>query len=667
MRALTFSSGLSGDPQIAAILQCPVIRVSPFTRVLPDDVVIIWGVKDKHKKALAFAQRHSLPVWTLEDGLIGYLGHPAISKQRLSLIVDTSGLFYDSTRPSDLENMLATATFSQSELDQAQQLIDAIKRWRISKYNHAPINVPDSLLGADRSIVLVIDQTFGDRSIPLAGASPSAFAVMLQTALDEHPDADIWVKVHPDALVGKKRGHFETTAPPPRVRFVAEDITPQALFERVDHVYVVSSQMGFEALIAGKPVTCFGMPFYAGWGLTDDRQTLHRRRRKLTLKELVAAALLRYPRYYDPFLQRPADIWQVVDYFEEMRQRTRPAKPLIALGFSLWKRGFVDLFSGGVPIKFRRQPRAAGDDLLVWGRKSDPQLSAHKGDIWRLEDGFIRSVGLGSDLQRPASLALDGRGIYYDGSAPSDLEYILEHMQLSERACARAQRLIDAILGARLSKYNVGAQDDLDFRARAAGRAVILVPGQVEDDASIRYGSANLKSNLALLKAVRAAQPDAYIVFKPHPDLVAGNRAPDGGRDYLDFADQMVVKANIIDCLEQVDAVHTMTSLTGFEALLRGLDVTCYGSPFYAGWGLTTDICPHPRRTVRRTLAELVYAALIVYPVYVDWHRSAPSVAEVIVEKISKSVASGLAKPTGSQYLMRQIRKISFLLRAALR
>ena len=36
-----------------------------------------------------------------------------------------------------------------------------------------------------------------------------------------------------------------------------------------------------------------------------------------------------------------------------------------------------------------------------------------------------------------------------------------------------------------------------------------------------------------------------------------------------------------------VDEVHTLTSLTGFEALLRGIEVHAYGGPFYAGWGLT--------------------------------------------------------------------------------
>ena len=71
--------------------------------------------------------------------------------------------------------------------------------------------------------------------------------------------------------------------------------------------------------------------------------------------------------------------------------------------------------------------------------------------------------------------------------------------------------------------------------------------------------------------------------------------------------------------LSEVAEVHTMTSLTGFEALLRGLKVTTYGVPFYAGWGLTTDKATIPaRRNQCIDLDSLIYATLIAYPRYFD-------------------------------------------------
>ena len=53
-------------------------------------------------------------------------------------------------------------------------------------------------------------------------------------------------------------------APPP------EQTWAPALIEAAAALYTVTSQMGFEALLWGRPVRVFGLPFYAGWGLTRD-------------------------------------------------------------------------------------------------------------------------------------------------------------------------------------------------------------------------------------------------------------------------------------------------------------------------------------------------------------------------------------------------------------
>src|SRR5699024_3230805 len=72
------------------------------------------------------------------------------------------------------------------------------------------------------------------------------------------------------------------------------------------------------------------------------------------------------------------------------------------------------------------------------------------------------------------------------------------------------------------------------------------------------------------------------------------------------------------------DEVHVLTSLAGFEALLRDKKVVWYGVPFYAGWGLTEGIRgenEHPafaRRKPSLTMDERVAAVLIDYPSYVS-------------------------------------------------
>jgi len=135
----------------------------------------------------------------------------------------------------------------------------------------------------------------------------------------------------------------------------------------------------------------------------------------------------------------------------------------------------------------------------------------------------------------------------------------------------------------------------------------------------VRLGTQSVGDNLSLLHAVRRANPDAFIIYKPHPDVQSGNRS--GSLHDVNPApwDLLVGQVPVATCLAAAHEVHTMTSLLGFEALLRGMRVVTYGQPFYAGWGLTEDQAPLPRRTRRLSLDELVAGALLRYPRYMSW------------------------------------------------
>lgn len=242
--------------------------------------------------------------------------------------------------------------------------------------------------------------------------------------------------------------------------------------------------------------------------------------------------------------------------------------------------------------------------------------------VIRVEDGFIRSAGLGAGLIAGASYAFDKTGIYYDARRTSDIETLLQTAEISAAENARGSDLRQAILSARISKYNVGRLD-APFAA-PAGRDVILVPGQVSDDAAVsRAGAAALDSdanvNLALLRRVRERHQTAFVVYKPHPDVETGlRRGALTEAEALGYADVVVSKVSVLTLIDRCDAVETFSSLTGFEALLRGKPVTAHGAPFYAGWGLTADLTPTPRRTRRRSLDELVYVMLVRYTQHVD-------------------------------------------------
>jgi len=165
----------------------------------------------------------------------------------------------------------------------------------------------------------------------------------------------------------------------------------------------------------------------------------------------------------------------------------------------------------------------------------------------------------------------------------------------------------------------------------------LLVVGQVEDDASIRRGTGPVRTNAELIRAARAENPEAYLVYRPHPDVAAGLRAGTGDAE-REGADRIIADGDITALWPKVEAVWTLTSLAGFEALIRGIPVHCLGAPFYAGWGLTHDRWTEPfagRREARPRLAALVHACLIDYPMYLDplsgWHCS----VEVALDRLS--------------------------------
>ena len=307
---------------------------------------------------------------------------------------------------------------------------------------------------------------------------------------------------------------------------------------------------------------------------------------------------------------------------------------MCAWGFSLRKRPLVRLFCQRDDIRFvaRGSSVPVGSDLLLWGAAEPPHGLPADVRVVRVEDGFIRSVGLGADLVRPLSWVMDVRGIYFDSRQPSDLELLLQETDFSAAELSRAALLRQSLVMHGISKYNLPGR--VWERPLDASR-VVLVAGQVETDASIRLGAAGICTNLALLKAVRQANPDAWVVYKPHPDVVAGLRNAGAQEDQAaHWCNEVLPHVSMSQLLPLVDEVHVMTSLTGFEALLRGIPVVCHGQPFYSGWGLTADVHPVARRTRRLTLDALVAGALLRYPTYLAPGSSRLCSAEEAVEAL---------------------------------
>lgn len=274
------------------------------------------------KKTLA----HGLPIVFCEDSFLRAatvfwdFSVPALLRQSVSLSCDSQGLYFDATRPTNIENIIKHYKVSPKEIDTAQRLIEKIVSNKISKYNNQPLACPRLPGSMSRDKVLVIDQDKGDASIRLGMASDATFEAMLMAAADENPNADILVKTHPDSLVkGGRIGNLANIPDSDRIHKITFPVNPYTILDQVSKVYVCTSTFGFEALLCGKPVSVFGMPWYAGWGVTEDRQSNPRRGLKKTVRELFYDFYVRYSRYANPHTNEPCSIDEAINQLLHFR------------------------------------------------------------------------------------------------------------------------------------------------------------------------------------------------------------------------------------------------------------------------------------------------------------------------------------------------------------
>lgn len=662
----------------------------PAADLAVNSIVVDWGNK-RQVLAEEYAQTTSLPLLRLEDGFIRSISAPVTSatatdkyaSKPFSLIIDDLGVYYDASRPSRLEHWLnygasadapayphhAVTAFSAGlpstfnsamDLDEAGLLararacIDIITESHLSKYN----DLHDIDLGPKKRYrLLLVDQLVNDLSIVGGAATPASFEAMLDQALSRFPDADIIIKTHP--VANKNRcGHFDLELVNKQLKAHAQFkgsvqllTTPSnalALIKQVDEVFVVSSQVGFEALMLGKKVSCFGLPFYAGWGLTEDKQPIARRQTRRSLEQVFAAAYFMYSHYRDPFTGKICQLEDLLVFLQHQRNMFQSNRGVnLCLGFPPWKHAYLRrfLYSPWGRVKFVKSERAllrrlastrsdamdadCSARVLLWGdtAKTESLRSrlAPNNSVVQIEDGFIRSVGLGKYYIPPRALVFDGEGIYFNPKTASGLERILSTNVFSAEQLASADRMMALLKSAGITKYNVGggALPPALLAAKLAGQIIVLVPGQVEEDASIKTACKDIASDMDLLKQVRLLRAEAVIIYKPHPDVVSGNcvnaSTLNKAAEVSVLADYVLTEIDMESCLAVADEVHVMTSLTGFEAIIRGVPVFTYGLPFYAGWGLTIDYLTCSRRQRQLNVNELLAGVLLCYSRYIDY------------------------------------------------
>ncbi|MBK2028508.1 capsule polysaccharide transporter [Francisella noatunensis] len=283
-----------------------------------------WGRKKTGRLALWCHAKFGGTVRLYEDGFIRSLGLGVDGSPAFSVVVDDIGIYYDATMPSRLENILNSYDFVADNglLATAREAMMLIRKYNVSKYNNAP-EVDEKFcqkynLYKSKKNILIIAQTAGDSSLEYGLANHYSTDDMLEAAILENPLAKIYLKIHPDVFTGKKQSDIDIANIPENIAVITENINPVSLLKHFDKVYTKTSGMGFEALLSGCECVCFGMPYYAGWGITDDRVKCDRRVRKLSIEEVFAAAYILYSRYYNPYKKRQSNI---IDTITEIVKR----------------------------------------------------------------------------------------------------------------------------------------------------------------------------------------------------------------------------------------------------------------------------------------------------------------------------------------------------------
>ncbi|WP_232631116.1 capsular polysaccharide export protein, LipB/KpsS family [Methylobacterium sp. Leaf118] len=504
-------------------------------------------------------------------------------------------------------------------------LAEALCEAGLSGFNRFPLASDSEAIfaAAPRPSLALID--------PALAASPRAVARFLSQLLARFP-SEHFVAAGPEGCPAAR------LPASPRLVSLPDPTDPARLVPLAARIHVASWAAGWEARALGASVLCSDP--------TADPPPAE-------AAGFLALCFGPGVHAFDPWTRQPIPLIEAVERVGWLRDRFRQNdRRVVLVGVSGWKRRALDTFAAGPagrPLHTMKAEEAValarrhGGAVQAWATRCPdhlPRLCVEAAlPFARIEDGFLRSVGLGASLQPGASIVVDDRGIYYDPRVESRLALLLRESPFPPELLARAAALRSAIVARRLSKYNVGlsATDD----AFPPDRRIVLVPGQVEDDASVLTGSAEVRGNLALLRAARARNPDAVLLYKPHPDVEAGFRPgaiPEAEARAL--ADRIVAGRSIVDLLDRVHHVETMTSLAGFEALIRGLTVATHGRPFYAGWGLTEDLAPGADRGRRLALDALVAGALILYPSYLDPVAMKPCTPEQLLDRLSAARAA---------------------------
>lgn len=254
----------------------PAVTVDEYLRT-ESDSVLLWGgatVKSLRKLNLEVDP----------PGVISCFPGPCplvVGGERYdTFVLDWGGNYINPRRPSDLEVILNLLDFG------AHPALE-----RLGK-TLRPLAFPAS--SPDGGAVTVIIQDRSDPSFVYAPPSHPSAAQMIAMAQAENPGCHLDVVLAASA----DRRPILSGSLPSGVAVIPPEFET-AILARSRRIYTVNSPLAVGAVMRGASVVVFGQPFYAGYGLTDDRMAIPRRPRPLDRDRMFSGLFGLYCRLVD--------------------------------------------------------------------------------------------------------------------------------------------------------------------------------------------------------------------------------------------------------------------------------------------------------------------------------------------------------------------------------
>lgn len=606
----------------------------------PNSAIAVWGTDEPN--ILIQKKENKEPSFTKDDFFVkssekvirlahGIISSYSTNEDSFSLYQSFQGVYFDSRHESNIESLLRSS-WTPDEQDNviANLALQMINKYRITKTNDYPQVSFSFFLNNGLPNVLLIDQPIGDESVIYGSSNEQTFNDMLLHVFHNADIANIYIKLHPDTINYGKEGylqkllHKHNLYEHPLIHVIEDNYNIASFFNFVDEVFVVTSQVGFEALLRGKTVSCFGMPFYSGWGLTNDMQVSTKPKPERTIIDLFVAIMLKYTSYINPFTQKIGNILDLLEYIS--LQQRHNLKQEIA--FYKSNQTTISSLKHSVKSKIeinnsKKLPKYENYLILTDNEKSYDEIVNQPHHAF-VRDGFMFSSNI--NKKTPSSIIIDYNGSYFNPKNYTDLEFLLNHEQFTEYEYIMAENFLIAYhnkINSLLEKESSGLLNKI--KQENSDKKIIFVPGQDEECELFMYGSTKIKSNLQLVSQLCSQVENSVIIYKPFIDPKSSKdkmveqsslKMLNNTAKYKNNVVYIEKKASISHCINIADEIHTINSNVALDAILKKKIVVTYGLPFYGGHGLTIDTEVFPRQKCQLSLEEFVLGTYLLYPRY---------------------------------------------------